>query len=284
MPASNDSSKKRPRPVGRGPCFPSSGHDPIPGITKGRLNHQPLNRKDRAALPCAMDRSPFLRNYILFYTHLPPLSRANFTLLGKNRKKGVVFSQIFGIISVLHIHREEPYAETRERVLPGGGGAGRQGDHPRGESHGPGEQAGGHHRPQRRRQEHPGPAHRGHRNPHGGAHLFQGRGHHGPGHHRPGPAGHRLCLSDAGPVQGHPGEGFDPHRLRQAAEHRRGLRVSVRRGPVRPGLYRPGGERLIVRRGAQAHRDRHGPGPGGGPVRLRRARGGHRSVELPESH
>ena len=37
----------------------SAAHDPISGITKGRLNHQPLNQKDRAAAPCAMDRAPF---------------------------------------------------------------------------------------------------------------------------------------------------------------------------------------------------------------------------------
>ena len=35
-------------------CVSSVAHDPIPGTTTRRLNHQPLNQKKARALVCAM--------------------------------------------------------------------------------------------------------------------------------------------------------------------------------------------------------------------------------------
>ncbi|MBQ5468038.1 MAG: ATP-binding cassette domain-containing protein [Oscillospiraceae bacterium] len=76
------------------------------------------------------------------------------------------------------------------------------------------------------------------------------------------PHGQCPCLPAARPLQGSAGPGSAPDRRGQAAWRGRGLRISLRRGPLREGLYRTGGKRLSVRRRAQAHRDRHGPGPG----------------------
>ena len=53
-----------------------SAHDPIPGNAKRRLNHQPLNQKDRALL---LPMAVLLSSEIIYYiTPPPPVCQAYF--------------------------------------------------------------------------------------------------------------------------------------------------------------------------------------------------------------
>ena len=58
------------------PALPSAAHDPTPGTAKRRLNHQPLNQKDRVPL-LPMDRAPF-SEIIYYFTHPVPICQALF--------------------------------------------------------------------------------------------------------------------------------------------------------------------------------------------------------------
>ena len=58
------------------PALPSAAHDPTPGTAKRRLNHQPLNQKDRVPL-LPMDRAPF-SEIIYYFTRPVPICQALF--------------------------------------------------------------------------------------------------------------------------------------------------------------------------------------------------------------
>ena len=65
-------------------CVMLSAHDPIPGNAKRRLNHQPLNQKDRA-LRLPMTVLPFLKLYII----LPSRPRSVKPFLALRRKNEI---------------------------------------------------------------------------------------------------------------------------------------------------------------------------------------------------